>query len=418
MKIRSITYFDSFNWPLESSQLLRAGNFIQAAKDEFLEEGIEVQTTRLASTPFPAILGKKNIDQTVSFAVSLEEQMDSSGFDYASIGPAIPDIPESYRVIPDVLSNTEKIFSAGIISSPDNGIDLEAITQSAEVIIANSQISGDGFGNLRFAALANVRSGSPFFPAAYQAAGSSPGFAIATEAADLAVMAFSSPTNLESVQDDLIRTIEQEAHKIVSGADRLAASHDLVFMGVDFSLAPFPSAELSIGTAINKLGVHGIGNHGSLAAIGILADALDQAQYPKTGFNGVFLPVLEDTVLASSAAAGSLGLNKLLLYSAVCGTGLDTVPIPGSTTADQLYAVMLDMAVLAQRLDKPLTARLMPIPGKEAGESTDFNFEYFANSKIIAVEAEPLSGNLIEHSKLAIRTRDSYRRMRRTDGNQ
>jgi len=76
----------------------------------------------------------------------------------------------------------------------------------------------------------------------------------------------------------------------------------------------------------------------------LIAEALDRAEYPKVGFNGVMLPVLEDTVLAGSAAANVLTVNDLLLYSAVCGTGLDTIPLPGSISEEQLYAVLLDLA--------------------------------------------------------------------------
>ena len=102
-----------------------------------------------------------------------------------------------------------------------------------------------------------------------------------------------------------------------------------------------------------------------------------------------------------------LTVNDLLLYSAVCGTGLDTVPLPGSVSEDQLYAVLLDLAALAQRLGKPLTARLMPIPGKIAGDTTEFDFEFFANSKIMGLEAQPLSGYLAENNEIQLNSRNS-----------
>jgi hypothetical protein len=103
---------------------------------------------------------------------------------------------------------------------------------------------------------------------------------------------------------------------------------------------------------------------------------------------------LEDATLARRATEGVLTLKDLLLYSAVCGTGLDTIPLPGDITIEQMAAVLLDVAVLAQRLDKPLAARLMPIPGKKAGDMTNFDFEYFTNSRVLAVEAQPLQGFL------------------------
>ena len=106
------------------------------------------------------------------------------------------------------------------------------------------------------------------------------------------------------------------------------------------------------------------------------------------------LPVLEDAVLAQRAAEGVLSVKDLLLFSAVCGTGLDTIPLAGDTSIEALYAVLLDLSVLAHRLDKPLTARLMPIPGKQVGDPTHFDFAFFADSRVMALEAGALHGPL------------------------
>ena len=120
------------------------------------------------------------------------------------------------------------------------------------------------------------------------------------------------------------------------------------------------------------------------------------------------LPVLEDAVLAGRAAEGTLTVKDLLLYSAVCGTGLDTVPLPGDTNAGQQAAVLLDLSALALRLDKPLTARLMPIPGKKAGDPTNFNFDYFVNSRVMGLEAEALKAPLSETRRFTLAPRHSH----------
>jgi uncharacterized protein (UPF0210 family) len=95
------------------------------------------------------------------------------------------------------------------------------------------------------------------------------------------------------------------------------------------------------------------------------------------------MPVLEDTILARRSLDRRFSVNDLLLYSTVCGTGLDTVPLPGDTSVDELAGILLDVVALAQRLGKPLTARLMPIPGAKAGDVTQFTFPYFANGRIL-----------------------------------
>jgi uncharacterized protein (UPF0210 family) len=93
------------------------------------------------------------------------------------------------------------------------------------------------------------------------------------------------------------------------------------------------------------------------------------------------------------------------LYSAVCGTGLDTVPLPGDTTADQLVPLLLDLSALALRLDKPLTARLMPVPGKKAGDETNFDFAFFAQSRIMKLDSEKLNPPFNKNEVLQIKKR-------------
>ena len=181
--------------------------------------------------------------------------------------------------------------------------------------------------------------------------------------------------------------LHAHAGKLAQISQSLAQQFGIAFGGIDFTLAPFPSQAQSFGTAIERMGVPAVGLHGSLAAAAVLAATLDRARYPRTGLNGLMMPVLEDYTLAKRAAEGLLTVKDLLLYSAVCGTGLDTLPLPGDASLEQLNALLLDLAALAQRLGKPLTARLMPIPGKQAGDPTGFDFAYFANSRVLAVEA-------------------------------
>jgi len=118
------------------------------------------------------------------------------------------------------------------------------------------------------------------------------------------------------------------------------------------------------------------------------------------------LPVLEDATLAARAADGNLTIKDLLLYSAVCGTGLDTIPLPGDATVEELTAVLLDLAVLALRLNKPLTARLMPIPGLQAGDPTHFDFPFFANSRVMKLEAAALGKHLMGDGNFNIHPRN------------
>ncbi len=155
---------------------------------------------------------------------------------------------------------------------------------------------------------------------------------------------------------------------------------------------------------MERLGVPQLGLNGSLAAAAFVADTLDRGRWKRAGFNGLMLPVLEDSILAARSQ-DSLTLKDLLLYSAVCGTGLDTVPLPGDASPEQLSAVLLDLAALSVRLDKPLTARLMPVPGKKAGDPTSFDFSFFANGYIMALPAAPLQGLLASSETFSLKPR-------------
>lgn len=406
MKIRSITCFLNPGWPLDENLLQRCGEFVSAARPAFEGAGYEVQTSRLATVPFPSLLAEFEVESLVRLAVTLERAAKQLGLGYVSLGPASPANLASYAAIPPVLAATEMVFLAGLMTTPAGEISLSAVRACAEVIHQAGTISPDGFANLRFAALANVPGGEPFFPAAYCSA-EKPAFALALEPADLAVQAAASSASLAGMRSTLIVSIESHAARLSAVADELARQTGFSFDGLDFTLAPFPLEDRSIGTALERLGVPAVGLHGSLAGIAFLADTLDRADFRRAGFNGVFFPVLEDTILARRAAEGLLTIKDLLLFSTVCGTGLDTLPLPGDISVEQIYALLLDLAALALRLDKPLTARLMPIPGKQAGDPIGFDFAFFSDSRVMPVQAEPLNRMLAgnENIKIDIRGR-------------
>jgi uncharacterized protein (UPF0210 family) len=290
------------------------------------------------------------------------------------------------------------------MASAQHGIYLPAMRACADIMVRNATISPDGFANLRFAALANVLPGSPFFPAAYHET-DQPVFALAIEAADLAVEAFSNVKTVEDGRKIITNELENHARKLAYAAEPLKFRFSVRFGGIDFSLAPFPIENRSLGAAFEKMGLSKIGLHGSLAAACILTDAIDRADFPRAGFSGLMLPVLEDAVLAKRAAEKALSVKDLLMYSAVCGSGLDTIPIPGDTSVEQIAALLLDISALALRQHKPLTARIMPIPGKKVGDETQFNFDYFANTKVMALEAEPVSRLFAGHETIMIHPR-------------
>jgi uncharacterized protein (UPF0210 family) len=396
MNIRAVTGFLDPGWPLEAKRIETIAAAMAVIRDALGEAGYEVQTLRLA-TPAPA-----EIDAPVppedrpKLASQLEAECFVHGIDYANIGPVLPDELDGYAIVPEVLAAAENVFCSGLYADPEIGLSLPAAQACAEAILGNSTVSPDGFANLRFAGLANVSPGSPFFPAAYHRGGP-PAVALATESADLAVDSLREVNSLAAARRRLVSMIESHAAALSQVLGPLSADHDLRFLGIDFSLAPFPEPGRSIGTAIESLGIPAVGLPGTAAAAAFLTDCLDRAQFQRTGFCGLFLPVLEDSILAERIADGTLSLTDLLLISTVCGTGLDTIPLAGNVSIESVTALLIDLGALALRHAKPLTARLMPIPRKSAGDRIHFDFPYFADSAVMDLPTMSLD-NLMSSS--------------------
>jgi uncharacterized protein (UPF0210 family) len=394
MKVRSVTYFAPLTYPFDEERIAAIGTFLKAARQALESAGLETQTLRLATTPFTQVLGDPSAARAVDMARTLEAICAENGIDFVSIGPAMADRPEAIlepiHRLPDVIGRTERVFATVALASAQGGINLAAVRAGAEAIYEVSRNTPQGFGTLRFAALANCPPGSPFFPIAYHDGGPDR-FAFATQAADLAVSAFSQANSLENARRNLIQAFETAAAQLAAVADRLADEHGLDFGGIDFSLAPYPGQATSIGAAIENLGIDRFGGSGTTFGAAFIADCLRRARFPRCGYSGLMFPVLEDSVLAARAEDRLYGVDSLLLYSTVCGAGLDTVPLPGDVGVGELAGILLDVATLAITLDKPLSARLMPVPDLRAGQRTAFDFEYFANTHLLPAKSSGVS---------------------------
>jgi uncharacterized protein len=388
VRIRSLTFFANPGFPLDGRIVAEAGAQLARLKRAVQDAGYEVQTTRLATPPFPIVCQGKYF-QVAAWARGLADAAASHGMDYVSVGPALPDEPESSVVLPDIVSASPKIFASAIVAEPARGMSLAAVRRAAKTIVALSTVEADGFANLRFAALACVPPGSPFFPAAYHDDGG-PAFAFAPEAAELAADAVANASTFQEASHALTSSLQQHSETLEKAVGTL--KDPARFLGIDFSLAPFPEASRSLGAAFEKLGVPRVGLAGSATAAAFWTSALDAAAFPRTGFCGLLLPPFEDSVLAARVADGSLTISDLMLFATLCGTGLDTIPLAGGTTAEQISPLLMDIAALALRHGKPLTARLMPLPGKSPGDSAAFDFSYFAPTRVLSLPSEGVVG--------------------------
>lgn len=383
MKIRTITTGISLNSIREKSKIEEAAEFNKIAKKVFEQEGYNVQTTRIATNSwedYTSDLSKSQIIDSVKDMEGICNQKDVSFF---NIGHATK--PTSIELIPDIIQSSSLISASAEIGNKEQGIMSDNIESSAHVIKKIAETTDRGYGNFRFCAWSNCPSGIPFFPAAYHK-GKEASFAIGLENGDLAGEAFSRASNIEEAQIHFKNIFEDKLKLIYEIGERLSDEQDIKFRGIDSSLAPGLSDEGSIAYAYEQLLPEKFGYQGTLAVSSMITDVLKNLSVKTCGYSGLMLPVCEDIGLAERANEKTYNLTNLLLYSTVCGCGLDTVPVPGDISEKQLQNILLDTAALAIKLDKPLSVRLFPVPGKIAGQITDFQSPYLIDCEILEVK--------------------------------
>jgi uncharacterized protein (UPF0210 family) len=281
-------------------------------------------------------------------------------------------------LLAEILTNT-KTLNASLVVAGDDGVRWGAVGAAARVMKKLEEATEHSQGNFRFAAIAMVPPVTPFFPAAYHT-GFGHQFAIALESANVVAAAFKDARDLSMARQRMIDMLASVAFDIESHAGRVDQETGWTYMGID--LSPAPSKDASIGVAIENLTTQPVGLSGTLTAAATITAAIRDVKVKQTGYNGLMLPILEDTRLAQRWSEGRISIDALLSYSAVCGTGLDTIPLPGDTSAEQLSLMIGDMASLAVKWHKPLSARLLPVTSKGWGEVTEFDDPFLVNATL------------------------------------
>ena len=374
MKIRTVTVGIPDAFSLE--QLQFAMDFNRRCQSRFEASGYEVQTTRVSSQAWNAI---SSIDQVLE----LDQRVVELGGDFFSLGTIFPHLPQTsthLALVSDIISQSHTVFASATLTTSDQQIGWEAAEEVAAAIQQIAHKTADGLGNLRFAAIMNCPPNTPFFPAAYwQDEGFNVG--IGWQAADLVHKVFFDAPNIEIAPGHLKELMEHEGKRIVAHAEAIAEEVGIRFVGLDVS--PAPMGTESIAGAIETQMSGRFGDRGTLTVAAAITATLDSLNLPRCGYSGLMLPVLEDEVLGTRSREGCFNLDSLLLYSAVCGTGLDTIPIPGDASISQICSILTDVASLSIRWEKPLSVRLFPVPGLNAGELTHFDSPYLTNTSVM-----------------------------------
>lgn len=386
--VRTITLGLEDAHPLGTTQITRAASILEHARGRFNDAGYEVQTTRISTRPAFDDLANWSARQLLDYVRDLQKMLDEVGIGYCSLGPAQaarPEFPlERIDLIPDLLASTSALNLTVQLANREHGVREEAGLPTARVIKRLAHETAEGFGNFNFALLSCVEPGAPFFPAAYHSGPTSLSLGLQGAGIIQSVagkwQAAGSPTPLPmtSISEQVRSALEEQARPVVELGRSIAEEYHLRCGGID--LSPAPMGEDSIGRALETFGYEPLGTPGTVALVAALTRALKSTSLPTCGYCGLMLPVLEDATLGKRWAEGRVSIHELLLYSTVCGTGLDTIPLPGATSEESIARLLLDVATLGWRLNKPLSARLFPVPGKQAGEHTTFSSPYLTNT--------------------------------------
>lgn len=379
-KIRAITAFIDIDAGNYANELEEAVAFLNKVRDALHTAGFTVEGIRIATQPFPVYTRDLAHDAAIGLLKDIDARSRKLGFS-PSIGPAMladSDASSSVDLLAEILSAPSRL-NASLVIANDDGIHWRSVREAARLIKTVSARSSHGQGNLNFAAIAMLKPYGPFFPGAYHLGGRR-SIAVGLESADVVEEVFAHEHDPRAAEEQLTAALSGHLRLVESVAERAATDAGWSYAGIDPT--PAPMGEVSIGRAIESFAGGPFGSSGTMTAAAVITRAVKSVPVKRVGYEGLMAPVLEDAILAQRWGQGTYNLDSLLAYSAVCAGGLDTVPLPGAVSEEYLARILGDVATLAYKWKKPLAARLVPIPGRKAGEETDLNDSRMANTAL------------------------------------
>jgi len=378
-KVRAITAFINIDPKQYTAQYEDTMRFLDAAREAYRSAGFEVETVRIVTQPYTRFTGGMKRDEALTFLSKIDQLGAKLKFS-PNIGAAMlgdGDDASSLDMLAQVLA-TSKI-NASLVVAAEDGVHWRAIRESAKLIKNLAQRSSHGGGNFNFAVTAMVKPYGPFYPGAYHL-GTGHTFAVGLEGASVVMDVFAQHREPVDAERQLSAALAKHLKDAEAVATKVASSSGWTYAGIDPT--PAPLGDVSIGRAIESFTGGPFGTSGTMTAAGIITRAVQSVPVKRIGYSGLMVPVMEDNLLSKRWAEGTYTMDSLLAYSAVCAGGLDTVPLPGDVSEERIAKIIGDVATLAYKWNKPLAARLLPVPGAKAGDHTQFDDPRMVNTVI------------------------------------
>lgn len=365
----------------------RAGNLVKVGQDIEKEFGVPIINKRISVTPISMVAEPSGEKSYIEWAITLDKIANELGIDFVGgfsalvqkgITPGDRTLIES---IPDALNETERVCSSVNVGTTKSGINMNAVKLMGEIIKRTAEVSKDKpvNGCAKLVVFTNAPEDNPFMAGAFHGPGegdcvmnvgvSGPGVILA------AAREFKGrPIN------ELADGIKKMAFKITR-MGQLVGTEAAKRLGVDFgildlSLAPTPAVGDSVARILEEIGLEGAGAPGTTAALAMLTDMVKKggvmASTNVGGLSGAFIPVSEDEGMINAVKQHSITLEKLEAMTCVCSVGLDMIAIPGDTPATTISGIMADEMAIGMVNNKTTAVRLIPAPGKKAGDWVEF----------------------------------------------
>jgi uncharacterized protein len=400
-RIRTITVFTTLS--RQKSQwkeaVEKATHFCLELAEKFRAQEYTVQSIRIVTNPFGEYLNTGSLEKARADLRELRKIINETNQSDLRIRVAIGEARTAKEIalVPELIAEFGDLCNV-CVNVPVNEqgfLDKKLIDHSVSAIQRISQITPRGEGNFNFTVNFNCKSLIPYFPAGYLKSGEQDSFVIGLETPDLltaVLREYNTNSGEESHQDRFAsyyrimkEALQYHIDLIQSMVTTQETNLPYRFAGFDSSAAPSKNCD-SMTEVYELLGVDYFGAAGTVEASALLTKVFKSLERTElVGFSGLMLALTEDKGLAAGSIKGQFEIRSLLTYSSVCGIGLDTVPIPGDTPPEKIAGLMQDTGTMAFRLNKPLTVRLFPVPGLNAGDLTSFESDDLCNCAVLAV---------------------------------
>ncbi|MCX7706075.1 MAG: PFL family protein [bacterium] len=368
-------------------KIVRYGKILtKEAKQIEIKYGIPIINKRVSLTPVSMVMETHATPEKFKrMAKTIDTAAEESGIDYiggfgALVHKGITKAEETLLTsLPEVISSTKRICSFLNAGNTNSGINVDAVNMIGKILLEIAQRTKNGSGCARFVVFVNAPEDNPFMAGAFHGPGE-PDTSLNIGISGPGVVRNVVEKNPKSDLTQLSEIIKRTVFKITRAGEligrELAKNMGVPFGIVDISLAPTPAPGDSVAEIIEAFGIERIGAPGSTFAIALLMDAVKKggamASGNVGGLSGTFIPVSEDAGMAKAVGKGALTIEKIEAFTAVCSVGLDMVAIPGDTPAEIINAIIADILAIGIINNKTTAVRIIPVPGKKAGDVVSF----------------------------------------------